>query len=107
LNFARNRLLHGGRLPALEWNVATLALVGAKFFVLLVKRILAWENVRAWTDDDECEAVGLHAFARDGRASLVDGYRAYESAIEQCQQTHQMRRLREEFERLMREREAG
>jgi hypothetical protein len=30
LNFARNRILHGGRLPELEWNVATLALEGER-----------------------------------------------------------------------------
>lgn len=103
LNFARNRILHGGGLPALDWNVATLALLGAKFFVLLFKRILAWEDVRPWTDDDDCEAVGLHAFARDGRTSLVDGYRAYERAGEECQRGRQRQRMVEEFERLMRE----
>lgn len=107
LNFARNRLLHHGRLPDLEWNVATLAPLGAKFFALLFKRILAWEDVRAWTDEDECEAVGLHAFARDGRASLVDGYHAYECAFEECQRGRQRRRMAEEFERLMREQGAG
>jgi hypothetical protein len=99
LNFARNRILHGGQRPALEWDVATLALLGAKFFVLLMKRILAWEEVRPWTDADACEAIGLYAFARDGRASLVDGYQAYERAVEECRRARQRQRMVEEFER--------
>ena len=99
LNFARNRILHGGQRPALEWDVATLALLGAMFFVLLMKRILAWEEVRAWTDADACGAMGLHAFARDSRTSLVDGHRAYERAVEECLRERERRRMVAEFER--------
>ncbi len=57
----------------------------------------------AWTDEDTCEAVGLHAFARAGRTSFVDGYRAYERAVEECQAQLQKRRMIEEFRRLGRE----
>ena len=81
-----------------------MALLGAKFFVLLVKRILVWEGVRGWTDEDDCEAVGLHAFARGGQASFVDGYDAHERAVQECRREWQRRRMAEEFERLRRER---
>ena len=51
-----------------------------------------------------CEAAGLHAFARGGQASFVDGYDAHERAVQECRQERQLRRMVEEFERLRRER---
>jgi hypothetical protein len=104
LNFARNRVMHGGSRPTLEWHVESLALLGAKFFTLLVKRILAWEGARPWTDDDACEAVGLHAFAQASHgASLVAGYDAYERAAQECHRSRDRERMMAEWERLQRE----
>ncbi len=100
LNFARNRVVHGGARPKLEWEVATLALLGAKFFNLLIKRILFWEGARAWSDDDACEAVGLHAFAKASHGStLVAGYEAYEGAAKDCRRTRSRERMVAEWER--------
>jgi hypothetical protein len=105
LNFARNRVVHGGTPPTLEWNVMTLALLGAKFFILLIKRILFWEGARAWSDDDVCEAVGLHAFAQASHGkTLLDGYDAYEHAARECRMTRERERMIAEWER---QRETG
>ena len=103
LNFARNRVVHGGTPPKLEWDVATLALLGAKFFILLIKRVLFWEGARAWNDDDACEAVGLHAFAQASHgATLVAGYDAYERAAQECHRVRDRERMMAELKRLQR-----
>lgn len=84
LNFARNGMVHGGFCPPLEWNLVTLAFLGSRFWIALFKRILSWEGVCQWADDDECEVIGLQALASYGQASFVEGYKAYETAVEQC-----------------------
>jgi hypothetical protein len=98
LNFARNRVIHGGGWPQLEWDVATLALLGAKFFNLLIRRILFWEGARAWTDNDACEAVALHAFAHAShKNTLVAGYEAYERAENECRDARILERIMAEW----------
>ncbi len=106
LNFARNRMIHGGFLPQLEWNVVTLAYLGSRFWIALFKRILAWEGARDWTEDDECDVVGLQAFAREGRTSFGDGYAAYEQAVRDCHWDHTERRAIEYLERMEKEGQA-
>lgn len=103
LNFARNRMIHDGFVPQLDWNVVTLAYLGSRFWIALFKRILAWEGVRDWTEDDECDVVGLQALARDGRASFEDGCAAYEQAVRDCHWNHTERRVLEHLERMERE----
>ena len=79
------------------------SLLGAKFFILLVKRILAWERARTWTDEDACEAVGLHAFARPSHGTtLVAGYDAHERAAQECYRARSRERMVAEWERLRR-----
>ncbi len=106
LNFARNRMVHDGFVPQLDWNVVTLAFLGSRFWVALFKRILAWEGVRKWTEDDECDLVGMQAFAREGRTSFGDGYAAYEQAVRDCHWDHTERRVIEHLERAEREGQA-
>ncbi len=102
LNFARNAKVHEGVCPPLEWNVVTLAFLGSRFWIALFKRVLSWEGVRQWTDDDECEVIGLQALARHGQASLVEGYEAYERAVERCDSEKAGQRFAEYLERLRR-----
>lgn len=103
LNFARNRMIHDGFIPQLEWNLVTLAYLGSRFWIALFKRILAWEGVRAWTEDDECDLVGLQALAREGRTYFADGYTAYEQAVRDCHWDNIGRRVTEHLERMERE----
>lgn len=101
LNYARNSMIHGGALPSLEWNVVTLAFLGARFWIALFKRLLSWEGVRPWDEADECDVVGLQALAIHGRTSLEEGYTAYRRAVDDCQRETLDRRVREHLNRLL------
>jgi len=103
LNFARNRMVHDGFIPPLDWDLVSLAYLGSRFWVAIFKRILAWEGVRDWTEDDECDVVGLQALAREGRTSFADGYAAYEQAVRDCHWNHTEQRVIEHLERTERE----
>ncbi len=100
LNFARNRMVHDGFVPGLDWNLVALAFLGSRFWIALFKRILEWEGVRPWIEDDQCDLVGLHALARDGQTSFDDGHAGYEQAVNRCHWDHVHRRAMEHLERL-------
>lgn len=100
LNFARNRVVHDGFISALVWDVVSLAFLGARFWVVTFKRILEWEGVRPWTEGDECERVGLHAFAMQGQDSIVAGYAAYRQALNDCYRAQTRKRVLEHLDRL-------
>jgi len=100
LHFARSKMLHAGACPPLEWNVVTLAFLGSRFWIALFKKLMSWEGARPWTDDDECEVVGLQALAKRGQQSLPDGYGAYEDAVKRCRDEKLRRRVLEHLERL-------
>jgi len=101
LNFARNRMVHDGFVPTLDWNVVTLAFLGSRFWIALFKRILAWEGVRSWTQEDDCDVAGLQALAKEGQVSFDDGYTAYRRAVEECGRQHLQQRVLNHLERLM------
>lgn len=84
LNWARNRIVHDGLVPSSDWEITSLAFLGSRFFIIAFKRILAWENARNWTDEDDCEALGLQAFSKEGRTSLSAGYEALKKTVGEC-----------------------
>lgn len=90
LNYARNRMVHDGMVPPLEWPVITLAFLGSRFWIALFKRILAWEGVREWTEEDDCEIVGLQALAASREIDFRNAYAAYLAAIDRCRD-HRLR----------------
>ena len=93
LNYARNRMIHDGALPVLEWPALTLAFLGARFWMALFRRILAWEGVRKWTDADDCEVIGLQRLAASRASDFKEDYVAYLAAIRDCLD----RRVREQI----------
>jgi len=84
LNWARNRIVHDGFVSSTEWGITPLAFLGSRFFIIAFKKILAWENVRKWTDEDDCEVLGLQAFAKEGQTSLTTGYDALKRTVTDC-----------------------
>lgn len=100
LNFARNRMVHDGFVPPTDWQIMSLAHLGSRFWIIAFKRILAWEGVRKWTDKDACEALGLQALAKESRASLQDGHKAYERAIEECRREITKRQMLDVWQHL-------
>jgi hypothetical protein len=102
LNFARNKVVHEGRIPQLDWPEAVLAYLGARFWILAFKRVLQWEGVRAWSEADTCELRGLEAFALNSRTSFGDGQTAYERALQECRDEQFRARAVADIEALMR-----
>jgi hypothetical protein len=84
LNFARNRVVHDGEVPQLDWHEAVLAYIGSRFWIVAFKRVLEWEGVRVWTEADDCEVRGLQAFALAGQTTFENAQVAYERAVREC-----------------------